>query len=853
LNWTPTTARWIWLPGEERPANSYVQFRKAFILETKSASATVHVTADCRYLLSVNGAVVGRGPVVTHPKYKQVDVYEVGRLLRKGTNAIAVFVLQRHNPTMRLVPVRGGFLLQLDVVAALGERDNSFGTNSTWKARWAVESKSDTPFMTHQCGQQEWVDGRLVPVGWQQPDFDDSGWENAIEIASPEQFWPRELEVRRLPHLQYDVVHPRRLICFFGLTSWGEKDVEPARQIMTAYPMSSVIARNAESLLARVASAAPSRQPGSKRKSAETADTTPPAVFLEQQGDGVGLVLDLGAEMYGHPFVDFECPAGAVVNIGHGEVLVRNRVPTVLFPDRPPEQRYADRYITREGRQRFEIFDTKGCRYLEIHFNKLADFYKGAKVTIHEVGLIRSRTPMEMQSQFECSDDRLNQIWRMCAHSAEVLCQDMYINDAQREQNQWPDLIQTMLYLQLFGKIELVRHAIEIFCRTQLPSGFILPHYPLGRDFKSEDELYFCSTMSIPMLVYFDWLFQGEDDRQREWLECCAKVVEFLRKHIGPHGTVANLPGDPWIEWSGMDARRTGRGVENTWEVTVWNAAFVVVLEQLATMAESFGQTDRARAWRQLADSIRRAAIARYWSPKRNAYVDGLYDGQPSAAVSQTTNAWAVLARWGDEKRLRQILKTTEDPARYDVPSAINMLGIHHEALESLDLDRPALDRIRAKYGAMLDQGATTVWEAEEALERNMGLGFCFSAHPLNYLARTVLGVTPLAPGYRQFSVRIAPRTLKHARGKIATPRGYIEVAWQKKGKSCEMQITVPESTEADVAPPRMGSRVKAEPVITVDGVTCQLVPLQVGLCTFLRSEQPAVKLTPGKHVVVFS
>jgi len=121
-----------------------------------------------------------------------------------------------------------------------------------------------------------------------------------------------------------------------------------------------------------------------------------PALLEETAGDGVGIVVDLGEEMLGYPFIEIECPAGATVNIG------RNRIQTVLMPESRAEQRYADRYITREGRQRFEIYDTKGCRYLEIHFNKLADFHKGAKVIIHNIGLVKSEPPFEMVSNFTC-------------------------------------------------------------------------------------------------------------------------------------------------------------------------------------------------------------------------------------------------------------------------------------------------------------------------------------------------------------------------------------------------------------------------------------------------------------------
>jgi hypothetical protein len=828
--WTPTTARWIWVSGETQPWNAYAHFRRTFSLTDMPAQATVHVTADCKYRLYVNGEVVGRGPVTTDPQYKQVDVYDVTPHLRAGENVVAALVLQRHAPTSRLFPVRGGFLLQFVADGV------SFGTDTGWKARWAEEYCADAPYMTHQYGQQEWVDGRKAPVGWEAPGFDDGDWEQAIQVTDTP--WPQALEVRAVPHMQREVVHPVELVCYFGLSTCGrppETDPDPAWNILKAYPMSSVVGWDTDNIVH------PERGP---------------AVFREKDGDGVGIVVDLGTECYGHPFIDIECPAGAVVDIGHGEVLGRNRVQTVLMPSSGAEQLYADRYITREGRQRFEIFDTKGCRYLEIHFNRLADFYTGAKVIVHEVGIVNLRSPMPAVSDFHCSDARLNRIWEICRHTAEVKCQDWHICDAQREQNNWPEIFQDMLYWQCFGRVEMVRQNFNQFCRAQLADGFILSTFPvIGERSHTEftrHDLYFFCTAIFPMLVYLDWLYGGEDARQTYWLECCARAYDEVLAYIGPQGTLMNLPGTQWVEWTGLDARDPGRGVEQCWEMPIWNAMAVLVLEKMAEMADGLGQSAHTQAWRGRAAALRQATDARFWSAERQAYPDGIYDGEVSPSVSQSTNAVAVLARIGDPARLRAAMTTALDPRRCDVASGISMMALLHEALQSLGMDQVVLERIRRKWGYMLDRGATTTWEGEEALERHQGLCFGFAGHPLNYLARTALGITPLAPGYRRFSVRLVPHDLPSAAGHIATPHGLIDVAWERTADSITLELTVPDGCEAVIAAPRLDDG-SALPQMTLDGHPAEVADREIAACTFLRESMPACLAGSGKHVVRFT
>ncbi|MDD5705327.1 MAG: family 78 glycoside hydrolase catalytic domain [Kiritimatiellae bacterium] len=831
--WRADVARWVWLEGDERPANAYVRFRRRFELKAPPATATVYASADCRYLLFVNGQVAGRGPTTTDPRYKQVDVYEVASLLRPGENVIAALVLQRQVPGTRLCPVRGGFILQFD------SPDLRLGTDAAWKAQWADDHRGDVPMMTHQYGHQEWVDGRKTPVGWESPGFDDRAWAAAAVVADATQFWPAELEVRTVPHMRRVVVHPQALIAFFGLSTNGrppEQDPEPAWNILTGYAMTSVKAEHPERIVHPERGA---------------------ATFTEINGDGVGIVVDLGAECYGFPFIDIECPAGAVVDIGHGEVLSRNRIQTVLMPRSQAEQCYGDRYITREGRQRFELFDTKGCRYLEIHFNRLADFYTGARVVVHAVGIVNSVSPFELGSEFRCPDERLNRVWAICRHTAEVKCQDWHICDAQREQNNWPDVIQDLLYWQCFGRVEMVRQMIHQFTRLQLPDGFILSLFPMGDRALATvtaRDTYVATTFIFPLIVYVDWLYAGEDDRQPFWLDACGRIFSALHGYVGPAGTLANLPGSQFVEWTGLDARDPGRGVERSWEMPLWNALLVLAQEKLAEMAEAHGRGAQAVQWRAQAAALREAANRRYWSEERQAYPDGIYDGAMSPVLSQTTNAAAVLARLGEESRLRAALRTVADPERCQVQSGINQMMHYHEALQSLDMDAGVPDRFRRKWGAMLDHGATTTWEGENALEASMGLCFAFAAHPLPYLTRTALGVTPIEPGYRRFSVRVVPHGLTEAQGRVATPHGYIEAAWRWDGALFALALTVPEGTTAHVAPPRLGGTAKAQTwQAKCGGRPARMAELPVALCTFLRADLPAIAVGPGSHQIAFA
>ena len=77
------TARWIWDDGDPNPWNYHLCFRRAFDLESVPQGAKLHITADTRYVLWINGQRIGHGPVRSWPWAWRYDTYDVaGHLLQ---------------------------------------------------------------------------------------------------------------------------------------------------------------------------------------------------------------------------------------------------------------------------------------------------------------------------------------------------------------------------------------------------------------------------------------------------------------------------------------------------------------------------------------------------------------------------------------------------------------------------------------------------------------------------------------------------------------------------------------------------------------------------------------------------
>ena len=73
----------IWTaPPGIRKEGVVVAFRESFDLAQKPGAAVLHLFADARYVLWVNGAYVDRGPARFQPNGPEYDSINLGRHLR---------------------------------------------------------------------------------------------------------------------------------------------------------------------------------------------------------------------------------------------------------------------------------------------------------------------------------------------------------------------------------------------------------------------------------------------------------------------------------------------------------------------------------------------------------------------------------------------------------------------------------------------------------------------------------------------------------------------------------------------------------------------------------------------------
>ena len=178
------SAAWIEVPDSAPEEYGVYYFRKDIELAGEPDSFIVHVSADQRYKLYVNGSLVSLGPARNDAKHWNYETLDIAACIGPGRNVVAAQVWSEgaYKPVPNAT-VRPGFIL-------LGEGEAGIlNTDSSWKC---IRDPGYTPIPQnvpgyYALGAGELVDMNLKIADWLDPDNTLADWKNArpFEIGAP--------------------------------------------------------------------------------------------------------------------------------------------------------------------------------------------------------------------------------------------------------------------------------------------------------------------------------------------------------------------------------------------------------------------------------------------------------------------------------------------------------------------------------------------------------------------------------------------------------------------------------------------------------------------------------------------
>jgi alpha-L-rhamnosidase len=139
-------------------------------------------------------------------------------------------------------------------------------------------------------------------------------------------------------------------------------------------------------------------------------------------------------------------------------------------------------------------------------------------------------------------------------------------------------------------------------------------------------------------------------------------------------------------------------------------------------------------------------------------------------------------------------------------------------AMAKMNHRADALAWMRQFWGGMLQEGATSFWEAYDvdwykedfhsSLQADNRSGYFVSlAHgwssgPTAWLMEEVLGIQPTGAGFSTVNLRPDLVDLQWAKGGVPTPHGLLKVDARKQGSGIEVMVDLPEGVKAELSMP---------------------------------------------------
>lgn len=201
MNWQGS---WIWTDMQVPKRNVFVRFRRTFTWQ--NGTTYLHITADARYVLYVNGLYLGQGPIRAWPAHWKYDTYDLTPYLTPDNNVIAVLVNAYGEGNFQYIPGPPGLLAQLEFASG-----DVIGTDAQWLVSPDPAFISATPRISLQSAFEEQYDA-CRQDDWTQVNYPATAWRQAV-VVNPVGAPPHtSLEPRDIPQLTLIPVLPKRLV-----------------------------------------------------------------------------------------------------------------------------------------------------------------------------------------------------------------------------------------------------------------------------------------------------------------------------------------------------------------------------------------------------------------------------------------------------------------------------------------------------------------------------------------------------------------------------------------------------------------------------------------------------------------
>lgn len=735
---------WITDPGSEPKDYGIYHFRKTFELADKPDQFIIHVSADNRYQLYVNGNFITYGPArgdLQHWRYESLDI---SADLKKGLNVIAAVVWNfgEYLPFSQMTN-RTAFIM-----AGNSAEESVVNTNDSWKVlkNQAYQPITDFAEILHTfivTGPGDRVDGNEYPWGWEKWDYDDKDWQKAkiITIGKPRTVgtdgdWflvPRSIDLMQVGYETFQSVRRTEGIDF------KVEDLSSGKDLRI--------------------------NPRSK----------------------VSFLLDQGYLTKSYPRLILSGGKDASIRLTYAEALYDNQGQKGNRNEVEGRKMLGnyDVFIPDGGESRiFSPLWFRTYRYLRVEIET-----KEEALLIHQLFSSPTGFPLKQNSSFESEDTRLTEVWEVGFRTARLCAGEIYYDCPYYEQMQYvgDTRIQALISLYVDGNDQLMRKAIELYDQSRIPDGLTQSRYP-----SSSMQIIPPYSLFWIAMVHDYWYYRDDPEFVESFLIGIRNVLHWFEDRVDEQGMLGPLEWWNFVDWADEwpwdPVKRVGGVPHGVSEGNSSNISLQLAyaLDMAAELHQAFDDEHNASHYRELADKIKKATFKVCWDDQRGL----LADSPDKLYFSQHANIFGILTGSIPEDLQSDVMqKILSDPNLIQCTLYFRFYLV--EALRKLGMQALYLEQLKPWY-EMLDRGLTTFAEKPDPTRSDC---HAWSASPNYDLLATVCGILPGAPGFKMVNIQPAFGPLKNIKGMLFLPEynDYIEVDLERENNRIYGTVDLPE------------------------------------------------------------
>ncbi len=730
---------WISYPTANQTAFGVYHFRKSFNLEKVPEKLIIHVSADNRYNLFVNGHRVCYGPAKGDLQTYKYDVIDIVPFLKSGENLLAALVYNGgEDRPLAFITVQTAFMLRTE-----NEEFSFLNTDNGWKTyknpAYKVISYDEMLFNErwfygfYACGGGDEVFAEKYPWGWETTSFDDNNWLAAESLEFDKQP-PWNLVPRNIPFMAGHLVYPSKIRKITGIgIPTGEWN-------------------------------------------GQTPLIVPPHTKAE-------ILVDFEVLTMGYPELTVNGGAGSRIQIKYAEALYE-KVNLKAHRDSVNNLNMFGVWdiFHPDGKKRtFRPLWKRCFRYVQFNVET-----KNEPLDISSYILEYSGYPYRDMATLESDNERLNKIFEICQRTLQMCSGETYYDTPYYEQLSYGGDNRPIAAISIYNSTDdrLLREVLRLYPQSEnKETGLFKSAYPSRFDFDM-------GTWSMAWIqTLHDYYFmRGDSAFVAQFYDKIEGVLKFFERHLDEHtGLIGTVKNQNFIDWSitqgSIPRPNEKREMQQSALLTLY---FAHTLDCTSKLYREIGQEGRASHWEQLSHGTKVAVYTSCWDSKKQLFRD--YDDRE--IFSQHTNIMAILCDLVPPSEQADLLHRILNFKGFEEIASSYFSFFLFKAMEKTGNEHLFLDNLDFWYH-FLDRGYTTCGETGFASHDRSDC-HAWSAHPAYYMLSIVCGIKPANIGFDAVKIKPHLGELKEVKADMPHPKGRIKVEYRRVKKGLQTRVVLP-------------------------------------------------------------